>query len=206
MRFIELFYDYYVHTAGVVSLLIFFVSLVIFFLSFDTLFYYMHVEKNLPTPEKIKEYLQRKEHGSDTQLPPWFTLSFMDMDSYERDARSSRQFFINRYREVLLREVPLLEKNLDIIAAWVTVAPLLGLLGTVVGMVQTFSLITEHGIGNPHILSGGISIALLTTQTGLLIAFPGMLIHNYLKGRKERIVHTLIHAGEAIITMGEEHV
>ncbi|MGM0461114.1 MAG: MotA/TolQ/ExbB proton channel family protein [Fibrobacterota bacterium] len=201
---ILLFKDYYIETGGGISLLIFGVAVLIFYLSLETFLYFRHVEKQLPTAEKIDTYLNNPRRNKN--LPSWFTLSFMDMDLYDTSIRSSRKFFINRYREVLLREIPLLEKNLDIIASWVSVAPLLGLLGTVVGMVETFSLITEYGIGNPHILSQGISIALLTTQTGLLIAFPGMLIHNWLTTKKNTLVHALIQAGEDIIEKGNSHV
>ncbi|MDR2999875.1 MAG: MotA/TolQ/ExbB proton channel family protein [Fibromonadaceae bacterium] len=67
------------------------------------------------------------------------------------------------------------------IAALATVAPLLGLLGTVMGMVHTFNTIERFGFGNPALLADGISEALLTTQAGLLVAFPLLLANTYLK-------------------------
>lgn len=70
------------------------------------------------------------------------------------------------------------------IAALAAVAPLLGLLGTVMGMVRTFSTIERFGFGNPALLADGISEALLTTQAGLLVAFPLLLANTYLKRKK----------------------
>ena len=61
-------------------------------------------------------------------------------------------------------------------------APLAGLLGTVTGMIATFAIITEHGTGDPRMLSGGISEALITTQLGLIVAIPALLIGNILSG------------------------
>jgi len=69
------------------------------------------------------------------------------------------------------------------IASLAAVAPLLGLLGTVMGMVHTFETIERFGFGNPVLLADGISEALLTTQAGLLVAFPLLLANTYIKRR-----------------------
>ena len=69
------------------------------------------------------------------------------------------------------------------IAALAAVAPLLGLLGTVMGMVHTFETIESFGFGNPVLLADGISEALLTTQAGLLVAFPLLIANTYIKKR-----------------------
>ncbi len=68
------------------------------------------------------------------------------------------------------------------------VAPLLGLLGTVVGMINVFAAIMEHGVGNPGVLAGGISQALITTAAGLLVAIPALIGYRYLRGRVEELV------------------
>ena len=67
------------------------------------------------------------------------------------------------------------------------VAPLLGLLGTVTGMIATFDIITEFGTGDPKLLSGGISIALVTTEVGLAVAIPALIFGNLLSGWAESI-------------------
>jgi biopolymer transport protein ExbB len=80
-----------------------------------------------------------------------------------------------------------LEVRLAAIAVLAAVAPLLGLLGTVLGMIETFDVISVFGTGNSRAMAGGISIALITTQTGLLVAIPGMLMSNRLNNRAQRL-------------------
>jgi biopolymer transport protein ExbB len=82
--------------------------------------------------------------------------------------------------EALLREQPVLEKRMGLLAAMGTIAPLLGLLGTVTGMITLFNVIIEVGTNDAKILAGGISEALITTETGLIIAIPILLIHGKL--------------------------
>jgi len=89
--------------------------------------------------------------------------------------------------ESILHETPYLERFESAIMVFAAVAPLLGLLGTVTGMISTFDVITEFGTGDPKLLSGGISEALITTQLGLAVAIPTLLIGNLLSGWSERI-------------------
>ncbi|MBD3420176.1 MAG: hypothetical protein GF398_08680 [Chitinivibrionales bacterium] len=93
-----------------------------------------------------------------------------------------------KVREILLEESPLLNKHLNTLAVIAGAAPLLGLLGTVTGMITLFKVITDYGTGDPKILAGGISEALITTQTGLAIAIPILLIHNYLRNRTNYVM------------------
>lgn len=84
--------------------------------------------------------------------------------------------------ESILHELPSIERFGSAILVFAAVAPLLGLLGTVTGMISTFDIITEFGTGDPKLLSGGISEALVTTQLGLIVAIPLLLVGNLLKG------------------------
>ena len=93
--------------------------------------------------------------------------------------------------ERILQEVPKLESSLPAIAVCGGVAPLLGLLGTVTGMMHTFKLITIFGTGDARLLSSGISEALTTTEYGLMIAVPVLLAHAYLSRRVRRMTDTL---------------
>jgi biopolymer transport protein ExbB len=90
-------------------------------------------------------------------------------------------------REALLREVPALEKRLPLIAAMGAAAPLLGLLGTVSGLVTLFKVLNQLGANDPKVLAGGISEALINTETGLAIAIPVLLIHGFLNERLDTI-------------------
>jgi len=85
-----------------------------------------------------------------------------------------------------LRLRPALYRYLAGIAVLAAVAPLLGLLGTVMGMVETFNVISAFGTGNVKALSGGISVALITTQSGLVVAIPGLFLSGYLFRRASR--------------------
>jgi len=88
---------------------------------------------------------------------------------------------------IIIEEVPQLNKHLNTLAVIAGVAPLLGLLGTVTGMIELFDVITNYGTGDPKIMASGISVALVTTQTGLSIAIPIMLIHNYIRNVRDKI-------------------
>lgn len=89
--------------------------------------------------------------------------------------------------ESILHESSQLNRFGSMIIVIATVAPLLGLLGTVTGMISTFDIITEFGTGDPKLLSSGISIALVTTEVGLAVAIPALLFGNMLSGWAERI-------------------
>ncbi len=90
--------------------------------------------------------------------------------------------------EALRRLKTQLSRGLSFLAIVAAVAPLLGLLGTVTGMIGTFAVITEHGTGDPRLLSGGISEALLTTQLGLMVAVPALLLHTGLHRAAGRLL------------------
>ena len=90
-------------------------------------------------------------------------------------------------KETLLTEVPSLSRHLTTLAVIAGAAPLLGLLGTVTGMITLFEVITNYGTGDPKIMAAGISEALITTQTGLVVAIPILLVHNMLRNRKNRL-------------------
>lgn len=94
-----------------------------------------------------------------------------------RNLDDPRDAFMDHLDGALLREEPLLERSSGIIATCAAVAPLLGLLGTVSGMIETFGVVSSFGTGDPKLLSGGISVALVTTQLGLLVAVPLILGH-----------------------------
>ena len=109
--------------------------------------------------------------------------------------------------ESILKETPKLERLLFVLAAVAAVAPLLGLLGTVSGMISTFRVITEYGTGDPKMLSGGISEALITTEFGLAVAIPVLLIHTLLSRWGDRIAEGMqTHAMSLINTLKRDEV
>jgi biopolymer transport protein ExbB len=93
-----------------------------------------------------------------------------------------------------------LNKHMSTIDKFIQVAPLLGLLGTVDGMGKTFSDIMQFGIGNPQLMAEGISMAMLTTQAGLTVAFPAMLFLNLIQARKNRLAALILKDMEFLKT------
>jgi len=100
----------------------------------------------------------------------------------------TREEMENALQEAILNEVPRLERFLSTLGMLAAIAPLLGLLGTVTGMINTFHVITFYGTGDPRMMSGGISEALVTTMLGLSVAIPIMLSHTLLTRRIETII------------------
>lgn len=116
--------------------------------------------------------------------------------NYEEEEQKMR-FAI---QEAALVEIPMLERRVGSIAAIAQAAPLLGLLGTVLGMITTFGLIHAEGpYVDSSVLSGGIWQALLTTAAGLAIAVPCHLAHHFLAGRVRALVHDMEWVGNEIM-------
>jgi biopolymer transport protein ExbB len=81
-----------------------------------------------------------------------------------------------------------LERYLNTLGTIASITPLLGLLGTVIGMIKVFAAITAHGVGNPSVLAGGISEALITTAAGLSVAIPSLIFYRYFRGKVDELV------------------
>ncbi|MBN2704805.1 MAG: MotA/TolQ/ExbB proton channel family protein [Deltaproteobacteria bacterium] len=114
-----------------------------------------------------------------------------------KHADQSQEILDNVLEEALLSQVPRLERFLPTLAMLAAIAPLLGLLGTVTGMISTFQVINIFGTGDPKMMSGGISEALITTQVGLVVAIPIMLIHHIFERRVDTLIADLEEKGTA---------
>jgi len=106
--------------------------------------------------------------------------------------------------EAILRETAPLETGLPLIKVLYVVAPLIGLLGTVVGMIVTFQQITLFGTGDPRMMASGISMALITTVLGLCVAIPLTVIHSVLHSRSRSLVQILEEQAAGIIARTAE--
>ena len=129
------------------------------------------------------------------------------MDSYDAllcelrkcpdaDARRNECLF----REFLADVMPDLEQGFSTISACVSIAPLLGLFGTISGMNRMFSVITDVGLGSPGLMAGGISVALGSALAGLAVAVAVMFFHNYLYNKKTRFVQAIMKDGEKLVS------
>ncbi len=100
----------------------------------------------------------------------------------------SREIMKESIEEVGRQVVHELERYLNTLGTISSISPLLGLLGTVIGMIKVFSAITLVGVGDPGVLAGGISEALITTAAGLSVAIPSLMFHRYFTGRVDQLV------------------
>jgi biopolymer transport protein ExbB len=101
--------------------------------------------------------------------------------------QASRGAIEKSIREILINEIPQLSRYLNTLAVIAGAAPLLGLLGTISGMISLFGAVTHYGTGDPKFLAGGISEALITAKTGLAVAIPVLFIHDYLRNKKDQL-------------------
>jgi len=105
--------------------------------------------------------------------------------------KHSREIMKESIEEVGRHVAHDLERFLNALGTIASISPLLGLLGTVIGMIKVFTVITSMGVGDPSILSEGISEALLTTAAGLSVAIPSLMFHRYFRGRIDGLIVTM---------------
>lgn len=120
--------------------------------------------------------------------------------------RTEREHLEDIVSESILHESTPLSRFGGVIMMIAAVAPLLGLLGTVTGMIQTFDVITEFGTSDPKLLSGGIATALVTTELGLIVAIPCLLFGNLLNGWSDRIKDDMEKAALRAINLYQGNV
>jgi len=135
---------------------------------------------NLASQKKWDECINLCKKGQNRPVPRVLLAGINSRDAGREDME-------NVLQEAILREIPRIEKFMSTLGMLAAIAPLLGLLGTVTGMINTFHAITFYGTGDPKMMSGGISEALTTTMLGLGVAIPIMLFHTFL-GRNVEII------------------
>ena len=123
---------------------------------------------------------------------------------YHANKNSDAENLELKLDEAILKETPKIESGINVVKIFAAIAPLLGLLGTVVGMIGTFQSITLFGTGDPKIMAGDISMALVTTAMGLIAAIPLILAHSIVAGRSKSIVHILDEQAAGIVAAHSE--
>ena len=149
------------------------------------------------TERKIRQQL--KSDAADTTNPLGRILAV-----YQGNRAVDVEALERKIDEAILRETPALERGLPIIRILAVMAPLLGLLGTVIGMIETFQSITLFGTGDPKLMAGGISQALVTTVLGLCAAIPLILLHSLVAGKSKRCVGILEEQSAGLIAAHAE--
>lgn len=122
-----------------------------------------------------------------------------------RNINKNREHVEDIIMENILNESSQIDRFGSFVLVIAAVAPLMGLLGTVTGMIETFDVITEFGTGDPKLLSGGISAALVTTMLGLIVAIPLLLIGNLLSGWGQSIKDSMEQSALRIVNLYEKH-
>ncbi|MEC9410244.1 MAG: MotA/TolQ/ExbB proton channel family protein [Pseudomonadota bacterium] len=118
--------------------------------------------------------------------------------------RTDTELLEARLDEAVLRELPAIERGQSVIKLLAGIAPLMGLLGTVTGMIATFQAITAFGSGDAKLMAAGISQALITTVLGLVVAVPLLLLHSWVASRSRELVHILDEQSAGIIAEAQE--
>lgn len=124
--------------------------------------------------------------------------------AYESNRDADTETIELKLSEAALKEMPGLTKGLLFIKVVAAVAPLMGLLGTVTGMIKTFQVITLYGAGDPKMMAGGISQALMTTVMGLVVAIPMVLLHTVVSGQSRKIVNILQSQSAGLVAQQSE--
>lgn len=147
--------------------------------------------------QKIKRQLKQPQTPGNNPLGRILSV-------YDQEQNRSVEALELRLLEAAVDEQSGLEKGLSMLKLLAALAPMLGLLGTVTGMIETFQVITQFGNGDPKVMAGGISMALVTTVQGLVTAIPLLLAHNLLSSQVENIRNILEKQGIALVAQEAE--
>jgi len=146
---------------------------------------------------KVKAQLKSETPSSDNPLG-------RVLAAYESNKNADTETIELKLSEAGLKEMPGLTKGLLFIKVISVVAPLMGLLGTVTGMIKTFQVITLYGAGDPKMMAGGISQALVTTVLGLVVAIPMVLLHTVVSGSSRKVINVIQSQSAGIIAQHSE--
>jgi len=182
----------YIATGGIVMIPLMIVSGLMWVLVINRVFFFRRLYRKNMSRKTAAQHIsagrfpdERKYRGASALLVADFL-----------QRRSGRSLTDRRILdETVIHLVASLDRYLDVIGVLAAIAPLMGLLGTVTGMIATFDIISIYGTGNARAMAGGISEALVTTQTGLLVAIPGLYMSNFLNHRAENLKQRIASVG-----------
>lgn len=168
----------YLSSGGIIIIPIIFCSLWMWWLISQRLFYFRYLNKNDLSLQQAVKMLKNGQHPKNKKgLCAGIVSNFIDKQT------NNKKLNKGIFELCIMEKKPLIRRSITTIAVLAAVAPLLGLLGTVTGMMATFDAISLFGTGNPKAMAGGISEAMITTQSGLLAAIPGLFMSGFLSRR-----------------------
>tara|TARA_R110002072_G_scaffold122511_3_gene257162 strand:+ start:34480 stop:35826 length:1347 start_codon:yes stop_codon:yes gene_type:complete len=176
-----------IEQGGLVGYVIIFIGLIGILISLERLILLV------TTSRKVKKQLKSKKPGDN----PLGRI----MQVYEKNPDIDTETLGLKLDEAILKEMPKIQRGLGALALLAAVSPLLGLLGTVTGIIETFQSITLYGTGDPRVMSGGISQALVTTVMGLLVAIPLLLSHSFLSSKSNALIQILDEKSTAFVAL-----
>ncbi len=183
----------YLHPGGLVMIPLILISLWMWALIVERVLYFRRIDKdNVDLKQAVKML-------SGAHLPETSNgLQIRVVASFIKERTGNKKLDRDILDQCAMREMSPLKRYLSVIAVLAAVAPLFGLLGTVTGMMTTFNVIALFGTGNARAMAGGISEALITTQSGLLVAIPGLFMSAFLIRRANRLESRL---NEVVMTL-----
>ena len=182
----------YIATGGIVMIPLLAISTIMWILIVNRMFFFRRLYRKNMNRERAAQYILENE------IPdPKDYRGVIAMLVTEFQMRRTGDIDVDRpiLDETVMSVVSNLDKHLATIGVLAKASPLLGLLGTVTGMIATFDIISVFGTGNARAMAAGISEALITTQTGLLVAIPGLYAYNWLTRRSQNLKRRVSSVG-----------
>jgi len=174
----------YLAGGGIVMVPLAALSVAMWLLIINRALYFRRLNLGKLTPAGALEHIAQQRRPDSRRYRGAIGLLVRTFMEKAAGRRELDRYILDETVVVLTRS---LDRHLAVIGVLAAIAPLLGLLGTVLGMITTFDVIAVYGTGNAKAMAGGISAALITTQTGLLVAIPGMYMKNFLVRRSEKL-------------------
>ncbi len=182
----------YIAAGGVVMIPLLAVSIVMWILIVNRVFFFGRLNRKNMNRERAAQYIREGEIPDPKEYRGVVALLVTEFQM-----RRTGNIDVDRpiLDETVMSVVSNLDRHLAVIGSLAKASPLLGLLGTVTGMIATFDIISVFGAGNARAMAAGISEALITTQTGLLVAIPGLYAYNWLTRRAENLKRRVASVG-----------
>lgn len=183
---------HYLEVGGPILWLLSIISVLTLSIILERIVFFTKNEKDLGKNFKIEINKLIREDKINDAISLCKTKKSCIASSIEKFLTSSKkglevQDYENIIKEIIIEEIAPFESKLNCLASVIGIAPMLGLLGTVTGMIKAFTNISKFGSGDATVVADGIAEALLTTALGLIIAIPAIVAYNYLNRRLEKI-------------------
>jgi biopolymer transport protein ExbB len=173
---------------GLVMIPLLLCSIISLAVTIERLLYWRRVSSKQP----IEQMLSSIEHGKLNEARARGEESSLPAARVLAAGLAHRNPSYSKAMEVAAQaELPILKRRLVILDTIITLAPLLGLLGTITGMISSFGIMSDAGLGQPHAVTGGVAEALIATATGLLIAILTLVPYNYFSSRAEKEMESI---------------